>query len=289
MRVRFFVRRESMKKMIINKEALSDYKTLSLALENCDVYEIPVEDILDIYCIAEPTEEERNEYQTKGGFIKIAASASQTIECTISSNHEIGTEFDHRLKERLEMCGGCADMTSFSLRDSKKSDIDIYVPYNPLEDINHGGEIELSNCPSFEIDNDGNIIIAFGERSKQPKRKDNNYAELIDGWEEAFGDFEPKVLKVEAELLSTFGDTQTNFSFSFKVRNKNSKKDFAELVFIDCKNVSIEMRFTKKRNYGIVMSKMADGYIYVGIAGLGIDFTCSSVQEYNYYCSQDEV
>ena len=275
--------------MLIDKELLRYYKTLLVVLENCDVYEIAVDDILDIYCEAKPIGEKKNEYSTNDGFIKIAACASQTIECTISRNHEIGTEWDQRLKERLEMCGGCADMTSFSLRDSKKSDIDIYVPYNPLEDINHGGEIELSNCPSFEIDNDGNMIIAFGERSKQPKRKDNNYAELIDGWKEAFGDFEPKDLKVKAELLSTFGDTQTNFSFYFKIRNKNSKKDFAELVFIDCKNVSIEMCFSKERNYEIVMSKMADGYIYVGIDGLGIDFTCSSVQEYNYYCSQDEV
>ena len=275
--------------MLVDKELLKYYKTLLVVLENCDVYEIAVDDILDIYCEAKPIGKKKNEYSTNDGFIKIAASASQTIECTISRNHEIGTEWDHRLKERLEMCGGCADMTSFSLSDSKKSDIDIYVPYNPLEDINYGGEIELSNCPSFEIDNDGNMIIAFGERSKQPKRKDNNYAELIDGWKEAFGDFEPKVLKVKAERLSSFGDTQKNLSFYFKVRNKNSKKDFAELVFIDCKNVSAEMCFTKARNYEIVMSKMADGYIYVGIDGLGIDFTCSSVQEYNYYCSQDEV
>lgn len=275
--------------MLVDKELLKHYKSLLVVLENCDVYEIAVEDILDIYCEAKPIGKMKNAYSTNDGFIKIAASASQTIECTISSNHQIGAEWDRRLKERLEICGGGADMTSFSLRDSKKRDIDIYVPYNPLEDINRGGEIELSNCPSFEIDNDGNMIIAFGERSKQPKRKDNNYAELIDGWKEAFGDFEPKVLRVKAERLSTFGDTQTNFSFYFKVLNKNSKKDFAELVFIDCKNVSIEMCFTKERNYEIVMSKMADGYIYVGIDGLGIDFTCSSVQEYNYYCSQDEV
>jgi hypothetical protein len=187
------------------------------------------------------------------------------------------------------MYDGGADMTSFSLRDNKKCDININVPYNPLEDIMHGNEIELSNCPSFEIDNDGNMIIAFGERSKQPKRKDNNYAELIDGWKDAFGDFEPKILKVKAESLSTFGDTQTIFSFCFKVCNKNSKKDFAELAFINCKGISVEMFFTKKRNCEIVMSKMADGEIYVGLDGLGIDFICSSIQEYNYYCSQDEV
>lgn len=278
-----------MEKILVNRELLRRYKTLLVVLENCDVYEIAVDDVLDIYCVAKQIGKQKNEYRTNDGFIKIAARASQTIECFVSRNHEIDTEWDHRLKERLEMCGGGADMTSFSLRDNKKSDIDIYVPYNPLEDIMHGNQIELSNCPSLEIDNDGNMIIAFGERSKQPKRKDNNYAELIDGWKDAFGDFEPKILKVKAEGLSTFGNTQTNFSFCFKVCNKNSKKDFAELMFINCKGISVEMFFTKKRNCEIVMSKMADGEIYVGLDGLGIDFICSSIQEYNYYCGQDEV
>ena len=278
-----------MEKILVNRELLRRYKTLLVVLENCDAYEIDVDDVLDIYCVAKQIGKQKNEYRTNDGYIKIAARASQTIECFVSRNHEIGTEWDHRLQERLEMCGGGADMTSFSLRDNKKCDIDIYVPYNPLEDIMHGSEIELSNCPSFEIDNEGNMIIAFGERSKQPKRKDNNYAELIDGWKDAFGDFEPKILKVKPESLSTFGNTQTNFSFWFKVCNKNSKKDFAELVFINCKNLSVEMFFTKKRNCEIVMSKMADGEIYVGLNGLGIDFICSSIQEYEYYCSQDKV
>ena len=278
-----------MENIHVNKELLRSYETLLVVLENCDIYEIAVEDILDIYCVAKPIGKKKNQYYTNDGFVKIVARASQTIEYLVSRNHEIGTQWDYRLKERLEMCGICADMTSFSLRDNKKSDIDIYVPYNPLESIVRGGEIELSNCPSLEIDNDGNIIISFGERSKQPKRIDNNYAELIDGWKDAFGDFEPKVLKAKAVSWSSFGNSQTNFSFSFKVCNKNSKKDFVELVFLDCKDLSFEMFFTNKRNCEILMSKMADGHIYVGFDGLGIDFICSSIQEYDYYCTQEDV
>ena len=160
-----------MEKIVVDKELLKEYKSLLVVLENCDVYEIDVEDILDIYCVAELIDKKKCEYRTDDGFIKIAAKASNTIECSVLKDNEIGTEWDHRLKERLEMCGGCADMTSFSLRNKKKHDMDIYVPYNPLEGILHGTEIELSNCPSFEIDNDGNIIIAFGKSSKQPTRK----------------------------------------------------------------------------------------------------------------------
>ena len=277
-----------MKKIIVNKELLRDYRTLLVVLENCDVYEIGVDDILDIHCVAELINRDGNEYRTNDGFIKIASSASLTIERTVSRNNEVGTEFDLRLKERLEMCDGVADMTSFSLRDDKKRDIDIYVPYNPLYGVLYGSEIELTNCPSFEVDNEGDMIIAFGESSKQAKRKDNNYAELIEGWKDFFGDFEPSVLKVDANSLLTFGDAKTNLSFYFKVCDKNSKKSFAEIVFIDCKNISVEMYFPQKINCEIVMSKMEDGYIYVGIDGLGVEFICASVLEYDYYCNKNK-
>ncbi len=275
-----------MEKIIIDKEFLKGYKSLLVVLENCDVYEIATEDILDIYCEIELIGKKKNEYRTSYGFIKISASASQTVECSVLRNDEIGTEWDHRLKERLEMLGGGADMTSFSLKDNQGQDIDIYVPYEPLEDIIHGSEIELSNCPSLEIDSEDNIIIAFGERSKQPKRKDNNYAELVEGWKDAFGDYEPTILKANIESLSTFGDEVKNFSFAFKICDKNSRKEYAELVFMDCKDIAMEMFFPEKGDCEIVMSKMADGRIYVGFDGLGIDFICASVLEYEYYCNQ---
>ena len=277
-----------MEKIVIDKGALKEYNSLLVVLENCDVYEIDVEDILDIYCVAEPIGKKNGEYRTSDGFIKISAKASQTVECSVLRNDAIGTECDHRFKERLEMLNGAADMTSFSLRKKEKRDLDIYVLYDPLENVMHRSEIELSNCPSFEVGDEGNMIIAFGERSKQPKRKDNNYSELIAGWEEAFGNYEPQILTVNAESLATFGEEQQNFSFCFKISDKNSTKDIAELVFMDCKDIAIEMFFPKEGACEIVMSEMTDGRIYVGFDGLGIDFICSSVIEYDFYCNQDE-
>ena len=277
-----------MERIVVNKEFLKGYKSLLVVLENCDVYEIVTEDILDIYCEIELIGKKKNEYRTSDGFIKISASASQTVESLVLRDDEIGTECDHRLKERLEMLGGGADMTSFSLKDNQGQDIDIYVPYEPLEDIMHGREIELSNCPSLEIDSEDNMIIAFGERSKQPKRKDNNYAELVEGWKDAFGESQPTVLQVKVDSFQTFGGEEKNFSVSFTIKKKFCEKEFAELVFMDCKDIAMEMFFPEKGDCEIVMSKMADGHIYVGFDGLGIDFICASVLEYEYYCNQDE-
>lgn len=275
-----------MKTIVMDKEFLKGYKSLLIVLENCDVYEIFIEDIVDVHCEATLISKQNKEYRTGDGFIKIAASAKDTVESFVAKNEKIGGEWDYRLRKRLEMCNGGVDMTSFSLKDKECHEIHVYVPYDPLEDIIHGNDIELSNCPSLKIDGEGNMIIAFGKSSKQPTRKDNNYEELVAGWKDAFGDYSPIELKVKVKSLSTFGEKQINFSFYFETCDRNCKKDVAELVFMDCKSVRMEMFFPEKGDCEIVMSRMADGRIYVGFDGLGMDFICNSVIEYDYYCNR---
>ena len=275
-----------MEKMIIKKEFLSGCKTLSIGFENCDDYKIDVADIIDVYCEAERIDGCRNEYRTRDGFIKISARASDVVEASVLQDKLVGTEWDCRLKERLEVCGGGVDTTSFSLKNKENRTVHIYVPYDPLEDVLHGSEIELSNCPSLEIDDDGNMTILFGISSKQPTRKDNNYAELVAGWEEGFGEYEPEILKVVVDHLSTFGDGQMNLLLSVTLCDKCGEKECAEFVFMDCQNVAMEMFFPGSEECEIVMSKMMDGRIYVGFDGLGVAFTCAAVLEYEYYCKQ---
>ena len=149
-------------------------------------------------------------------------------------------------------------------------------------------EIELSNCPSFELDNDGNIIIAFGERSKQPRRKDNNYAELIEGWKGALGDYEPKILNVVVKSLSSFGEEETNYAVVFEICDDLCKEKRLKLMFMDCEGIAMELFFPISGECEVVMSKMANGRIYVGFQGLGMDFICASVIEYNEYCAQSD-
>ena len=275
-----------MEKIVVNKEFLKEFDSILIALENCDVYKVGIENILDVYCELAPIGKNGSNYRTEDGFIKISQKASQTAEENTISDNMIGTDWDQRLLDRLKMCDG-VDMISFSLRRKGKRDIDIYVPYDPLENILYGTEIELSNCPSLEIDNEGNMIIAFGKRSKQPRRKDNNYSELVAGWEDAFGEYKPKILRVKADKLEGFYGDSDMIIFSFKIRDKSCKKEYAELLFKGCDSVSVETYFPQKGNCDIVMSKMANGRIYVGFDGLGIDFRCASVVEYEYYCNQN--
>lgn len=274
-----------MEKMVVNKQLLSSYKLISIGLENCDVYEIAIQDVLDIYCEAELISNSVG-YFVLDGFVKISSRASQTLEAFDLRKNRTDSEFYYRLKERLEMCNGGADVTSFSLKDESGKSLEFYPPYDPLQSALRGSELELSNCPSLEIDCDGNMVIAFGESSKQPRRKDNNYAELVDGWKDAFGENAPKVLSAKVKEIFKFGEDTTNYLISFKISKKFCKSGFAELVFWNCQNVNVEMNFPLKGDCDIHMSKMMDGRIYVGFQGLGMEFTCESVLEYDYYCNQ---
>ena len=278
-----------MEKLIINKEFLQGYETLSIGLENCDVYELDVADILDISCVATAKAVKSKEYCTQDGFIKISARAAQAVEVSVLRENTLETEWDQRLRERLELCDGAADMTSFSLKDKEGKEIEIWVPYDPLESVLHGAEIELSNCPSLEIDDDGNMLILFGASSKQPTRKDNNYDELIVGWKDAFGDYLPDILKVEMFSLDSFGDGQMNLMASFNIDDKHCIKGSADLRFMNCENLRMEMFLPNYRYSEISMSRLADGRVYVGLYGLGIDFTCSEIYEGEYYKKLDDL
>ncbi len=212
-----------MNNLIIDKDFLSKSKTLMIGFENCDVYQIDAKEVLDIYCNATSIGN-RNGYRAHEGYIKISSNASKINEifATHADSAEIcGGTF---LEERLRWCNGWADITCFSLEGGEHGRIDVYLPYDPLESALTGGEIELSNCPSFETDTDGNMLIYFGESSKQPTRKDNDYPNLVMGWKEAFGDYSPEALKVKALELSSFGEDQNNLSLIFNVPNKKRGK-----------------------------------------------------------------
>ena len=274
-----------MEKMVIDKEYLKRCSSLKIVFENCDVYEISADDIADIYCEMQSVSNRKDEYFSDKGFIKIAAIASDTAECLALQEYETDIGHSCRLKARLEMCNGCADMTSFSLIGKSGRAVNIQVQYDPLEDIIHGNEIEFSNCPSFDTDACGNMFIAFGGCSKQPKRRDNDYVGLIAGWKDAFGEYDPAVLKVRITSLNMFGGEKKNVEVGVKLCDRFRRKKSARFMFVDCRDIGAEMFFPQRGDCDIIMSKMADGNIYVGFYGLGVDFVCTSAFEYCYYCN----
>lgn len=277
-----------MNKLVINKDFLSKSKNIIIGFENCDAYIIESKDVLDIYCKAMQIEKTQL-YRTDDGYIKISSNASQNKEVSLEHNQNLdGTECDICFEQRLCCCGSGVDITSFSLAVDELGTIEVYVPYDPLESALTRGELDLSNCPSAEVDDDGNMLIYFGKSSKQPTRKDNDYPNLVLGWREAFGDYSPKVLSAKALGLASFGEKQNNLSLTFETSDRKLGKRTVEFLFFECFDTRIQANFPLKGKCKIIMSKMADGTIYVAFDGLGMEFFCTSIYEYEYYCAQDE-
>lgn len=100
--------------------------------------------------------------------------------------------------------------------------------------------------------------------------------------------YKPKVLKVTIHSCGTFGMKNNDVYCCFEIRGIQNKGRKAELLFFDCKDIAWSFEYTKNGDCEIVMTKMADGRIYVGFADLSAEFTCSQILESDYYNKQNE-
>lgn len=268
--------------MIIDKTTLLAYPHLSLGFENCDDYLLSTVDILDIRFSIKRIGKDENLYRAGDGYIKIAASALLTRERSFLSNRIDDSE---TLGERLAMC---ADVCSISLEGKGDDKIIFYLPYDPLCDVMHGNEIDMTNSPSCEWNEAGDVIISYGSYSKQPKRKDNDYVSLVEGWDERYGTVCPKTLKIKARSLGFFGEKNDSLFLSFDIKNKELRSRGENFVFFDVQLRSLQVYYPVCGDSELVMAKMSNGRIYVGLAGLGFDFTCSAIEEWEHRCSRDK-
>lgn len=174
---------------------------------------------------------------------------------------------------RLTMC---ADICVFDIVYKANKCIQIYVPYDPIEEVVHRSEIDYSNCPSFEIDENGDMEIRFGDLSRLPILKRNNYIDLVDGWQAVFGDYRPKKLKMSVDLFKTdFEQNETCYiEIIGDILNKKMKHKTVSFGFIDCERTVIEYWGSVGKSE-LFMSKMLDGRIYAGI-GDSLSIICKS-------------
>lgn len=260
-------------KIIVNKDSLRNYRKLSLGLENCENFDIDISDILDISC--EITKNRRSEkdwydsiYHTTDGYILISSRAKDTLSDFAYSKKDgyIPSDYDeneHKLCHSMSMCD---DMCSFSLQDTSGRWKHIYVPYNALENAVGRSEIDYANCPSFRILDNGDMEIRFGKLSKNPIIPRNNYAELVKGWGDVLGDFNPKVLKLKVNSCNVEYDKDTESFVVLCCTILNKKKKNEKVIFILnefdklCNHIS-----GKTKTARADMSKLCNGNIYFGI------------------------
>ena len=261
-----------MKKLILNKSVLQKYEKVTLGFADGESCEIAVADVLELYCEATPIEGMANEFKTSDGFIRIAGRAAKSERGAILNADETVETFD---------------ITSLSVKGKRRREINVWVVYDALKTKAFGGDLE--EFPPMEVDEVGDRMIAFGERSKQLKRQDNQYHALIEGWKETFGKYTAKLLRVKAKKIALVSGEQTVFTFQFEIRNPDCKIKTAEFVFTDCKHFEVEMAFPEGGSGEIVMSQMPDQRIHVALDGIGIEFHCAAVWERKYYCKQNQI
>ena len=257
-----------MKKTIINKAFLKKYESVKICFSSGDTCEIPITDVLELYCEALPIDGTENEYKTEDGFVRMSHRAMKLSENWILRNAQV--------REGL-------DITSFSLKSKRRQKLTVWVLYDPLKTLSYS---DVSDSPAVEVDEVGDMLMAFGERTKQFKRQDNQYHTLVDGWTGLFGEYKTKLLRIKTKKLSIVSGEQVILTVQFDIRNADCKIKSAEFAFTDCKYLAMDLSFPERGKGEIVMSKMPDERILVGFDGLGIEFTCAAVLEHSYYCNQ---
>lgn len=276
--------------LIINKQYLSGFDKICIGLENCESFEVDAKQVVDVCCNATLCNND-GDYIIDDGFIKICPQGATV--CEQSFGKYPPCDLDEEMPKDYHVLSGrllhCCDVTSFCLqKDGCK--ISIYPPYDTLESV-CGGEIEMSNCSSCEFDCDGNFVILFGKSSKAPTRKDNNYHEIVKGWQNVFGKDVLDSLDVQVVDLSMFfgedDDCRQWLHAQFKTVLNDKPIDF-DLMFLGVSDFFAQNLMCQNKKAKLFMSKMADEKIYVGFDGMDLDFRCDEVFEYHTFCKKQD-
>lgn len=209
-------------------------------------------------------------FESTGGYLLLDKNTQNLLD-------QQSDEFDDKmtLRDRLEMC---CDIESFLLCGNDKK-VRIYLQYDPLKD-SFGNDKEYSNCPSFEVGTDEKMKICFGDLSKQPKRIDNNYHQLVKGWCDVF-EQTPDSFCATFGGMTFFSSQQNGKNDCIKMQLNTQLKTKTGVVATFC-FFGVSDLFQPPWGYGndeydIRMSKMANGKIFVSFGDDNLEFVCDEI------------
>ncbi len=280
--------------MRIDMNSLKDIKYISFALENCEGFDIEAKHILDIWFDeihkgVGPNKED----EVYDGRLVLSKECLDMLSDIAKEKYEDGTtgldvyDIDSlKLRNRLL---NCCDITQVHIYFNDGSRIWFFVPYDPLEEEMHGSEIDLSNCSSAELDENGNVLILFGKSSHSYNRVDNNYEDLIIGFKDEIPNKINKPLKVKIEEISnTESDYRCPRLFvDVRVQDKAYRNKYLRLVFADVKDLSLQINpDTLYETLELVASRISTGDIFVEF-GSELNFYCQCIKTYSDYCNDE--
>ncbi len=231
--------------MKFNKSALSQIEFISLELENCESYEIDGKDILDFQMSEiRMGAGDNGENEADDGRLTISKRALKNLSSFATQEYSDGTTgLDHDPEEIFylynRLINHC-DICQIYVRFKDGGDILFFVPYDPLESSFSGVEVDLSNCPSAEFDENGDLLILFGASSHAYQRTDDNYFDLIVGLKDKIARPLAKPLEVRVTSLSNRRDgfLCPRLFLDMRLANNGCSGKKMCLVFEDVKDFS---------------------------------------------------
>lgn len=274
--------------MKFSTDMLDKIEYVSLALENCEEYKIASEDVLEFW-----TSEIKmgvgyyGENQVDNGGLVISKRAFRNLSSAATDVFADGTTaLDYQSEETFYLYNriiNCCDICQVDVKFKDGSNLSFFVPYDPLESNLHGCEIDLSNCPSAEMDENGDMLILFGKSSHAYKRKDDDYFNLIIGLHDVINKRIGAPLQIKLENFSNLDcdNRCPRLLVDSVLKNNGCAGKKLELVFEDVQKVSYDIDFDDEKRY-LWMSRISTGEIFVEIENF-CTFCCYAIKTYEVY------
>lgn len=276
--------------MNITKDILTEIDHIEFVLENCDGYSINPEDILDVWFDEiQFGAASYNENIVHDGRILLSKNIFKQLGDFAYCEYEDGTTaLNHDPEEHFYFYNrimACCDITQvhFYYKNGKK--LWLFVDYDPIENEMSGCEVEYSNCPSAELDDNGDMLISFGKSSHAFKRVDNDYYNVIDGLKE----FLPQALKGILNVkFESFGNVESGWWSSenglfndlfveIRIQNKEYKNKYLPLQFSNVSKLIFILDFKNDSGEDLWISPAMDGKLFVQFGGR-CNFYCKSIK-----------
>ena len=262
--------------MKLTKEDLCNIESIELALENCEYFEIPASEVLDIN-FPNILEKEGSKVVEEGYILlsKNATNILSSMSDDFDNEEYVEREF-YSLKNRLK---NYCDLCYIGVKFNDGSSCSIGVPFDPLE----GGInwfIEYTNCSSAEITNEGNMMICCGKSSKVATRIDDNYNDLIVWFDKRVKQKFKEIMRVQISRFETSKEVTKNIEMDCKILNNQLNGMNLRLEFCDISHLNFDLNFNKNNQHCLCMSRLQDGTIFVSISDI-IEFRCRAIVEHN--------
>lgn len=272
--------------MNITKDILPLIDHITLALENCEDYEIKCEDILDIWFdeIKAGSAKSNNDISHDGRLV-ISKNAFKALSSFAYNKYADGTTaLDHAPEEhyyfynRITMC---CDICQVHIYFKNCKNVWFFVDYDPLVSELSGSEIEYSNCPSAELNENGDLVILFGKSSHAFQRVDDDYYNFIEGLTE----FLPKELKETLVVKIDEIGNEGNFCWSptdgmyieMRIQNRKCRNKHLPLQFFNVSELHFDFDFLNLSKEELYISTTISGKLFVQI-GNKCNFYCEKIK-----------